>query len=126
MAEKKKTVRLVGRISGTRDGEDWPAPGETIALPESEANQLLRSGIAVDPDVETATATTAGVETATTRGNQPLRQTAASAKAEADAQAAAKAKAEADAQAADAKLLEEQAKKTAADADAEAKAAAKK
>lgn len=125
MAEKKKTVRLVGRISGTRDGKDWPAPGETIALPEEEANQLLLSGLAVNPDVETATATTAGVETAT-RGNQPLRQTAATAKAEADAIAAAKAKAEADAQEAAAKLLEEQAAKTKADADAEAKAAAKK
>lgn len=125
MAEKKKTVRLVGRISGTRDGKDWPAPGETIALPEDEANQLILSGMATSPDVETATATTAGVETAT-RGNQPLRATAATSKAQADADAAAKAKAEADAQATAAKLLEEQAAKTKADADAEAKAAAKK
>ena len=125
MAEKKITVRLVGKISGTRDGEDWPAPGETIALPEDEANALLASGIAVKPDTETAT--TAGVvETATTRGNQPLRVTAAEAKATADAQALAKAKQEADAQAAATKLLEEQAKQTKADADAEAKAAAKK
>lgn len=126
MAEKKKTVRLVGRISGTRDGKDWPAPGKTIALPEDEANQLILSGMATSPDVETATATTAGLETATARGNQPLRQTAATAKAEADAIAAAKAQAEADAQEAAAKLLEEQAAKTKADADAEAKAAAKK
>lgn len=126
MAEKKITVRLVGKISGTRDGEDWPNPGETIALPEDEANALLASGIAVKPEVETATATTAGVETATVRGNQPLRQTAATAKAEADAIAAAKAKAEADAQEAAAKRLEDQAKETAAAADAEAKAAAKK
>jgi membrane protein involved in colicin uptake len=125
MAAKSKTVRLVARISGTRDGEDWPAPGETIALPEAEANQLLLNGMAVTPDVETATANGA-VETATTRGNQPLRQTAAQAKADADAQAAAKAKADADAQAAAAKLLEEQAKQTAADADAEKKDAAKK
>lgn len=125
MAEKKITVRLVGKISGTRDGKEWPAPGETIALPEDEANALLASGIAVKPDTETATA--AGtVETATTRGNQPLRVTAAEAKAAADAQALAKAQADADAQAAAAKLLEEQAKQTKADADAEAKAAAKK
>ncbi|MBT2594737.1 hypothetical protein [Arthrobacter sp. ISL-72] len=126
MTAKNKTVRLVGKISGTRDGEDWPAPGQTIDLPEDEASQLLASGLAVNPDVETATATTSGVETATARGNQPLRVSAADAKAAADAQAAAKAQAEADAQAAAAKLLEEQAKQTKADADAEAKAAAKK
>ena len=125
MAEKKITVRMVGKISGTRDGKDWPAPGETIALPEEEATALLASGIAVKPDTETATASGV-VETATTRGNQPLRVSAAEAKAAADAQAAAKAQADADAQAAAAKLLEEQAKQTKADADAEAKAAAKK
>ncbi|BCW79002.1 hypothetical protein [Arthrobacter sp. NicSoilC5] len=125
MAEKKTTVLMVGKISGTRDGKDWPAAGETITLPEDEANTLLASGIAVKPDTETATVTGA-VETATTRGNQPLRVTAAQAKAAADDQAAAKAKADADAQAAAAKLLEEQAKQTKADADAESKDAAKK
>lgn len=124
-AKSNKTVKLVARISGTRDGKDWPAPGQTIALPEAEANQLLLNGMAVDPVVETATLT-GQVETATTRGNQPLRQSAAQAKADADAQAAAKAQAEADAQEAAAKLLEEQAAKTKADAEAEAKAAAKK
>lgn len=126
MATKStKTVRMVGRISGSRDGKDWPAPGGTIELPTEEADALLINGMAVEPDVETATAATAGVETAT-RGNQPLRQTAATAKAEADAIAAAKAKAEADAQAKAAERLEEQAKQTADEADAETKAAAKK
>ena len=123
MAEKNKTVRMVGRISGTRDGKDWPAPGETVTLPEAEATALLINGMAVDPGtVETATGLTGNVETATARGNQPLRPSAAQAKADADAQAAAKAQAEADAQALAAERLEAQAKETAAKAQAEAKA----
>lgn len=121
MAEKNKTVKLVARISGTRDGEDWPAPGATVALPEAEADQLIVNGMAVLPGVETATAA-GGVETATT-GNAPLRQSAAQAKADADAQAAARAQADADAQALAAKQLEDQAKETADAAAAEQKAA---
>lgn len=119
MAEKNKTVRMVARISGSRDGKDWPAPGETIDLPEAEANQLLLNGMAVLPDVAETATPSGNVETATTaRGNQSLKQ----AKADADAQAAAKAQADAAAAEAAAKLLEEQAAKTAAEAKAQAEA----
>ena len=39
-------VRMVGRISGTRDGEEWPAPGEVVALPDGEAVDLCAAGLA--------------------------------------------------------------------------------
>lgn len=50
-------VIMQARISGTRDGEDWPAPGESIDLPDDEAVQLLATGQAVaagEDAVETA------------------------------------------------------------------------
>lgn len=122
MAAKSKEVRMVARISGTRDGKAWPAPGQTISLPEDEANALLAAGSAVDTSVtETATTTTLGVETATTPGNRSVREgvTAAEAKAAADQQAAERAAAEKSAAAAAAKLTEDQAKKSTADAKAE-------
>lgn len=53
-------VRMKHQMSGTRQGVDWPAPGEEIALPEDEAVTLLNSGMA-EPvedrdEPETATA----------------------------------------------------------------------
>lgn len=125
MAEKNKTVRMVARISGSRDGKDWPNPGAEITLPEAEADQLLVNGMAVMPDGPETATLSGTTETATTpRGNQSLRQSAAQAKADADAQAAAKAQADADAAAAAQKKLDDQAAKSAADAAAEQKAAA--
>ncbi|WP_159702467.1 hypothetical protein [Arthrobacter sp. 18067] len=124
MAEKNKTVRMVAKISGSRDGKDWPNPGEKITLPEAEADQLLVNGMAVLPDTPETATLSGATETATTRGNQSLRQSAAQAKADADAQAAAKAQADADAAAAAQKVLDDQAEKSAADAEAEQKAAA--
>ncbi len=118
-----KSVRMVARISGTRNGEDWPAPGAVIELPEDEANALLISGAAVDPEAAETATLSGAVETPTTRGNQPLRQTAAQAKADADAQALAREQADA-AQADDAReQLEKQAKESADAAAAEKKAA---
>lgn len=40
-------VRMVARISGVRDGVDWPAPGEVIDVPAEEAASLMASGLAV-------------------------------------------------------------------------------
>ncbi|WP_146070818.1 hypothetical protein [Arthrobacter sp. B1805] len=115
MAEKKKEVRMIGRISGTRDGKDWPAPGEKITLPETEALQLIASGLAADPTVEEkALAAKAGVETATTSGNRPLvTETAADAKARADALAAEQAASDLAAAEAAAKLTADAAKSSA-------------
>jgi hypothetical protein len=81
MANKK--VRMIGQISGTRDGKDWPAPGGEITLPDDEANALIANGLAVDPSAravqENALADVLGVEAAvnhdtnTAKAQQALR-----------------------------------------------------
>lgn len=59
-------IRMRSKISGTRDGIDWPAPGETLEVPNAEAAQLVAGGQAVLADQpETADAPTGKVETAT-------------------------------------------------------------
>ncbi|MFE6817094.1 hypothetical protein [Streptomyces sp. NPDC057677] len=35
-------VRMKIKISGTRDGQEWPDRGDEIDLPDDEAEQLLR------------------------------------------------------------------------------------
>lgn len=39
-------VRLLKQISGSRNGVDWPAPGGILDVPEAEAADLERMGIA--------------------------------------------------------------------------------
>lgn len=65
MANKK--VRMLVQISGTRDGEDWPAAGQEITVSEDEAKQLIASGQAAEPNApeENALADALGVSTAT-------------------------------------------------------------
>ena len=57
-------VRMTRQMTGTRDGQDWPAPGETIDVDASEARQLVANGVAEDPKgggkAETAEASPAG------------------------------------------------------------------
>ncbi len=55
-------VTMKARIAGTRNGEDWPAPGESIDLPQDEAELLVANGLAVAD--ETKPAKKAAVETA--------------------------------------------------------------
>lgn len=43
------------QMSGTRNGDDWPAKGTSIALPTAEAEALIACGNAVAGKVETAT-----------------------------------------------------------------------
>ena len=46
-------ILMVARISGTRNGVDWSAPGETIDLPDDEAAQLIRAGLGLlAPELE--------------------------------------------------------------------------
>ncbi len=45
-------VTMRRQISGTRDGVDWPAPGETIDVPDDEAMQLISLGHAEADGVE--------------------------------------------------------------------------
>lgn len=37
-------VEMRARISGTRNGQDWPLVGETIELPDDEAQTLIDRG----------------------------------------------------------------------------------
>lgn len=39
-------VSMVAAISGTRNGADWPKPGEVIDLPDAEAVDMLNAGLA--------------------------------------------------------------------------------
>jgi len=39
-------VKMKFQITGTRDGLDWPAAGDTIDVPADEADDLVRAGVA--------------------------------------------------------------------------------
>ena len=39
-------VRMIAHITGTRDGELWPAPGGVIDVPADEAESLVAAGMA--------------------------------------------------------------------------------
>lgn len=63
------------QISGTRNGEDWPAPGQIITLSKAEAATLLAHRMATlppKPAIETAIAR-AAVETATVTGKDSIK-----------------------------------------------------
>lgn len=60
-------VRMTTQISGTRDGADWPAPGEVVDLPADEATSYLHAGIAVAVKAEVETATVQAPENAAAR-----------------------------------------------------------
>lgn len=77
-----KKVRMLVNISGTRNGEDWPKAGETITVPAAEAADLIRQGIAAEPNApeENAIADVLGVESAvlnradTKEGQKSIRE----------------------------------------------------
>lgn len=39
-------VRMIAQVTGTRDGELWPAPGGVIDVPADEAASLIAAGMA--------------------------------------------------------------------------------
>ena len=39
-------IEITARISGSRDGVDWPAVGDTLTVPDGEAADLVRLGFA--------------------------------------------------------------------------------
>lgn len=43
-------VTMLRQVSGTRDGVDWPAPGESIDVPDEEAASLIMLGLAQAAD----------------------------------------------------------------------------
>lgn len=44
-------IQMKTQIAGTRNGLRWPLAGATIDLPEGEANDLVREGLASVVDV---------------------------------------------------------------------------
>jgi hypothetical protein len=58
-------VKLIGTMTGTRDGVDWPPIGSTIDLPADEAIALCGSNMAIPvnaDDVELAVVADPAVE----------------------------------------------------------------
>ena len=53
-------VTMIRQISGTRDGVDWPAPGESIDVPDDEAAGLIDNGLAKVSDEAPADEAPAG------------------------------------------------------------------
>jgi hypothetical protein len=45
-------VRLTTQISGSRDGQDWPAAGTVVDLPPAEARALVQGGSAAEVDAD--------------------------------------------------------------------------
>lgn len=41
-------IKMTGKVSGTRNGADWPEVGEVIDLPDHEALDLIAAGMATD------------------------------------------------------------------------------
>lgn len=39
-------VEMLTQISGTRDGQEWPRPGDAIDVPDHEAADLILAGYA--------------------------------------------------------------------------------
>lgn len=83
-------VQMKVKISGTRNGEDWPEVGEILELPADEAVGLLAGGLAepVEAQPETATAP-APEDTAAAEAAAKKAAEAAAKKAEAEAKKAA-------------------------------------
>ena len=57
-------VRLLVVLTGTRDGIDWPARGEVVDLPQSEAEHMIAVGQAAPVEVVESAAAAPVVETA--------------------------------------------------------------
>lgn len=58
-----QSVKLLRSISGTRNGQKWPTLGSVVELPDLEAADMIRAGLAVADDQAPAPAP-AEVETA--------------------------------------------------------------
>jgi hypothetical protein len=62
---------MLGDVSGTRNGQEWPKRGDVAEFSEEEAADLITSGIAAKhddlPEVESAT-----VDTRPARRGKPL------------------------------------------------------
>jgi hypothetical protein len=57
-------VKMTVQVSGTRNGVEWPAPGETVDVPDDEAAGLVLAGLAETVAAEPETAAVEPSETA--------------------------------------------------------------
>ena len=57
-------VTMKVSMSGSRDGEDWPARGKLLECSATEADELCASGIAERAEAKKETATTKAPEKA--------------------------------------------------------------
>jgi hypothetical protein len=58
-------VKMRARISGTRNGADWPEVGGTVDLPDAEAVDMLNAGLVEPAEVVVEAAIESPLETAT-------------------------------------------------------------
>lgn len=70
-------VRLKAQLTGTRDGVAWPAPGETVDLPDHEGAKLCASGVAEPVESRKADVETATPKASTETRKAPAKKTAA-------------------------------------------------
>lgn len=75
-------VRMIARLSGTRDGADWPLPGETIDVPDAEADDLERIGVAERVSAKSTIAPEAAVAPAPETASAPKPRARKAAKSE--------------------------------------------
>lgn len=81
-------VELLGDISGTRNGQQWPPRGSVVDLPDAEGAVLCSQGMArpavdVEADVDRAVVETIEEHRALTTANGPARRTRTRSAAEA-------------------------------------------
>ena len=69
-------VIMRARISGTRDGQEWPAPGQVLATTADEAAQLVEAGLAVAKPSKAAAETAAAPVAETAAAPKPRRRKA--------------------------------------------------
>lgn len=61
-------VTMLAKLSGTRNGADWPGRGECLDVSDDEATMLVEHGLATAGVVkEAASVDTSEVETATVK-----------------------------------------------------------
>lgn len=76
-------VAMLARISGTRNGAEWPPVGGEITLPAPEAADLIRNYLArpAPEPIERAAIAAERLERATTEHPTPLRRASGSRRA---------------------------------------------
>lgn len=70
-------MRVVMRwkITGTRNGEDWPNAGESIDLPDAEAADLIAGGLATPAEKAAAPAAEKAAAPKPRAGKKPAPET---------------------------------------------------